>query len=76
MELHHTHFPFENKNSRHHIQKKTPADFSPQGSVSLQFEGVNTFLRGGIFFRREPEKPGDIGRSDIKKTPHSFTTTW
>ena len=29
----------KNKNSYLHIHKKTPADFSPQGSVSFQFEG-------------------------------------
>ena len=58
--------------------QKDPCGFLSTGVCQFPISGVNTFLRGGIFVRREPEKPRDIGRSDIKKhhmvlQPHGET---
>ena len=71
MELHHTHFPFENRNSHRHIHKKPPADFSPQGSVSFQFEGSIHFYEGAfssVVNRRN--RWTSVGQ---EKTLHSFS---
>ena len=47
--------------------QKGPCGILSTGVCQFPIRGVNTFRRGGIFVRRKPEKPGDIGRSDIKK---------
>ena len=50
----------KNKNSLRHIHKKTPAEFSPQGSVSFQFEGSIHFDEGAfpsVVNRRNRDEP-------------------
>ena len=39
--------------------QKTPCGFLSTGGCQFPIRGVNTFRRGGIFVRREQEKPGD-----------------